>query len=267
MPENRRGIRPAAVPITYRIIKALLFATVYLAFASATGYSVQTELADIPDNPSLPRVLLIGDSIAQGYILPTRHLLRNRANVHLMVPVNRQYSTDGAIESLEAGLGTKKWDVIHFNWGLHDLTVLLGQGGVKNDGSHLVPIDRYEKNLEQLVQRLKRTDAVLIWATTTPVPPGAVTSLYRRNSDAIAYNAVARGIMARNGIRIDDLYAYALPRLAVLQKPNDVHYTPAGYQKLARRVASSIDAALNARSSTSARTADDRPLAHGPKRF
>ena len=36
----------------------------------------------IQDNPALPRVLLIGDSISIGYTLPVRELLDGRANLH-----------------------------------------------------------------------------------------------------------------------------------------------------------------------------------------
>ena len=35
--------------------------------------------AEITDDPALPRVLLIGDSISIGYTLPTRELLEGKA--------------------------------------------------------------------------------------------------------------------------------------------------------------------------------------------
>jgi lysophospholipase L1-like esterase len=236
------------------IMKALLFGILSLALVVPSGLSAQPgnipkdpSLVDVPDNPSLPRVLLIGDSIASSYTIPTRRLLQGRANVHMMIPVTGGYDTDGGLASLDVSLGKGKWDVIHFNWGLHDLTVLLGQGGLKNDGSYLVPLDRYQKNLEELVRRLKLTGATLIWATTTPVPQADVAILYRKNSDAIAYNGVARKIMEENGIAIDDLYAFALPRLKTIQKPNDVHFTDKGKEELAKQVAAGILAALKTR--------------------
>lgn len=43
----------------------------------------------VADDPDLPRVLLIGDSISIGYTKPTRQLLAGKANVH-RVPSNRQ---------------------------------------------------------------------------------------------------------------------------------------------------------------------------------
>ena len=186
--------------------------------------------AEVTDDPRLPRVLLIGDSISIGYTEPTRKLLYRKANVH-RIPVNGGPTTRG-LESLEEWLGDDRWDVIHFNWGLHDLKRM-------EDGKHQVPIEEYERNLTQLVVRLKKTGAKLIWATTTPVP-NAKVSPPRSNDDVIAYNAVALRIMQANGIAINDLYAFALPRLEELQRPANVHFTDQGSAALAEYVAGSI---------------------------
>jgi lysophospholipase L1-like esterase len=192
--------------------------------------------AEIKDDPSLPRVLLIGDSISIGYTLPTRALLQGKANVH-RIPVNGGPTTDG-LANLDAWLGTGKWQVIHFNWGLHDLKFM-------GDGLHQIAIDQYESNLRQLVGWLKRTGAVLIWASTTPVPD-AKTDPARQNSDVIAYNVIAARVMQENGVPINDLYAVVFPRLSEIQRPANVHYTDPGYEILAERVAGSIRAALGA---------------------
>jgi hypothetical protein len=192
------------------------------AEAQSTNPTLDPSLIDMPDDPVLPRVLLIGDSISMDYTVPVRRSLGGRANVH-RVPMNGSTTVVG-LEHLSDWLGDKKWDVIHFNWGLHDLTVLLGQGGLKNDGSHLVPLDQYQKNLEELVRRLKLTGATLVWATTTPVPPADVAVLYRKSGDDVVYNNAALKVMQENGIAIDDLYSFALPCLATIQKPANVHF-------------------------------------------
>ena len=233
--------------------KALFLAVLLFLLATPPGLSVQApaklaadpSFVDVPDDPSLPRVLLIGDSISMAYTIPVRRLLQGRANVH-RIPMNGS-STDVGMANLDAWLGDGKWDVIHFNWGLHDLTVLLGQGGLKNDGSYLVPLERYQKNLDELVRRLKRTGATLIWATTTPIPHVDKHILLRISGDEITYNAVGRKIMDSNRIAIDDLYEFALPRLAKIQKPADVHFTDEGSEELAQQVAASILAALKTR--------------------
>ena len=191
-------------------------------------------LVKVKDVPGLPRVLLIGDSISMGYTAPTRKLLAGKANLH-RIPTNGGPTTRG-LEGLTNWLGKGKWDVIHFNWGLHDLKFM-------PDGKRQVPPDAYEKNLTELVRRLKATGAKLIWASTTPVPPGC-DKPRRLPDDAIAYNAVAKKIMDANGVAIDDLYAFALPRLTKIQRPANVHFTDKGSAELAKQVVACILEAL-----------------------
>ena len=108
-----------------------------------------------------------------------------------------------------------------------------------NDGQPRISLADYEKNLRALVARLQRTGARLIFATTTPVPAADVRPV-RRNADAVSYNEAARKIMSDAGVAIDDLHAIAAPRLAEIQQPANVHFTPAGYRALAEPVAAAI---------------------------
>ncbi len=188
----------------------------------------------IADDPKLPRVLLIGDSISIGYTVPVRKQMAGKANIHRIL-TNGGPTTNGQ-KNLKAWLGAGKWDVIHFNWGLHDLKFV-------DATRRLVPIDEYEKNLRELVSQLKATGAHLIWCSTTPVPEGNLNPP-RKNEDVIAYNAVAKKIMEENGIVIDDLYAFALPQITSIQLPKNVHYSASGYETLAKQVTLSLNAAL-----------------------
>lgn len=187
-------------------------------------------LQDVADVPGLPRVLLIGDSISIGYTIPVRERLRGKANVH-RIGTNGGPTTNG-LAHLAEWLGDGKWDVIHFNWGLHDLKI-------GEDGARQVPLEAYDKNLRELVSRLKRTGARLIFAATTPVPDGKLNPP-RVNADVIAYNRVALKIMQENRIPVDDLYALVEPRMAEIQLPANVHFKPEGYDALADRVVESI---------------------------
>jgi len=209
------------------------------ALTRATGDSAPEppEFAAITEEPGLPRVLLIGDSISIGYTLPVRALLQGKANLH-RIPENGG-PTIRALERLEAWLGAGRWDVIHFNFGLHDLKRM-------PEGPHQVPLPEYAANLRWIVERLRATGAALIWASTTPVPEGDV-SPRRSDADVQAYNAAAREIMAESSIPINDLYAAVLPELAALQRPVNVHFTEDGSAALGRVVAARIGAALAAR--------------------
>jgi acyl-CoA thioesterase-1 len=194
-------------------------------------------LAPIEDQPAQPRALLIGDSISIGYTLPTRELLKGKANVH-RIPANGGPTKNG-IANIEKWLGTGKWDVIHFNWGIHDLKFM-------PDGKRQVEPDDYEKNLRALVTRMKATGATLIWATTTPIPEGDLVPS-RRFGQVAEYNAIAKKVMEENGVAIDDLNTAITPHLAKLQNPKDVHFKTEGSAFLAKQVAASIEAALPAR--------------------
>jgi acyl-CoA thioesterase-1 len=185
--------------------------------------------APVKDDPALPRVLLIGDSISIGYTVPVQRALAGKANVHR--PAANCGTTTKGLENLDEWLGDGHWDVIHFNWGLHDL--------------QQTPLDQYDKNLRALVTRLKKTGAVLVWCSTTPVPvmgPGR-----KSNEDLKAYNAAAKRIMDENGVQTDDLFAFALPHIKDLQIPANVHFTGHGYGILAEQVSASILATLKRR--------------------
>ena len=213
-----------------------LFTLLLCTAAAAFAQTSDPVLAPVTDTPGLPRVLLIGDSISMGYTLPVRELLAAKANVH-RVPDNAGPTTHG-VQFVESWLGKGKWDVIHFNFGLHDLKLIW-------DGSSQVSIEDYERNLRRLVMRLKQTGAKLIWATTTPVPDAKVDPP-RSDADVVRYNEAAARVMKENGIAVDDLYSLARPQLAAIQLPANVHFRPEGYAALARQVAARIVASLNA---------------------
>ena len=201
-------------------------------------------MAKIEDVAGLPRVLLIGDSISIGYTLAVREMLKGKANVH-RIPTNGGPTTNG-LANLKSWLGESKWDVIHFNWGLHDLKYIGTDPKLRTDpkapGSHLqVPLADYEKNLTTLVGQLKATGAQLIWCNTTPVPAG---SDGRIEGDELKYNEAAARVMTAAGIPTDDLCAHARAKLAEVQLPANVHYSPDGYRYLAEKVAAEITAKL-----------------------
>ncbi|MHC4546154.1 MAG: alpha/beta hydrolase fold domain-containing protein [Planctomycetota bacterium] len=206
---------------------------------------VNPVFAPIKDTPGLPRVLLIGDSISIGYTLPVRRLLDDKANVH-RVPTNARHTGIG-LENIHEWLGDGKWDIIHFNWGLHDLCYRSQNAknpGSKDkvNGSLDLTFEEYQQNLSKLVKILKTTGAKLIWASTTPVPNGEPG---RIKGDEIRYNKAAEKIMKENGVTINDLYARTLPELSRIQLPNgNVHFTAEGSNYLAEQVAASILKAL-----------------------
>lgn len=218
---------------------AILLGFILSAIAQPKSAPPKTAAKDpafepVTDDPKLPRILLIGDSISIGYTAPVRNLLKGKANVH-RIPANGGPTPNG-LAHLKKWLDDGKWDVIHFNWGLHDLKIM-------SDGERQVPPEAYEKNLRELARRLQATGAKLIWASTTPVPQGKLNPP-RANADVPAYNGIAKKIMEKNQIPVDDLYSLTLPQLSKIQRPENVHFTSEGSEVLAKQVAASIESAL-----------------------
>ena len=206
--------------------------------------ATDSALAPIEEVAGLPRVLLIGDSVSIGYTLPTRELLNGVANVHR--PPTNCSSTGHGLQYLKAWLGNKKWDVIHFNFGLHDAK--LPPEGVRH-----APPAEYEKNLHELLRQMRETGAKLIFATTTPVPNGGNLSPTRRFGDVDQYNAVAKKVMSETSVTINDLNAAISPHVEKVQRTNDVHFTDEGSALLARQVADAVKSQLGIRASNTPR--------------
>jgi lysophospholipase L1-like esterase len=205
---------------------------------------IAAAFAFVKDNPKLPRVLIIGDSISILYQPDVRQLLAGEANVH-RIPDNGGNTTRG-ISDLDKWLGSGRWDVIYFNWGLHDLV------HNQTTGRYAVPPDQYAKNLDILVERMRKTGATLIFATTTPVPVGS-KGAQRESDGRVAgeerqYNEVAIQVMTRQSVAISDLCEAIRPHLEEYQPPRNVHFNPAGSKFLAERVAAAIRKALHDRS-------------------
>jgi acyl-CoA thioesterase-1 len=237
---------PSLLTLALYASTALVFAETKPATTAPKKRAPNPALVQIEDQPGLPRVLLIGVSISMGYTLDVRKLLEGKANVH-RIPTNGGPTPNG-LANIKAWLGDKKWDVIHFNWGLHDLKFIVGEDKstivpVETPGAkHQVEVAEYEKNLAQLVTEMKATGAKLIWCSTTPVVAGTSG---RKTEDVLTYNEAAARVMKAAGVATNDLYAHALPRLGDgNQLEKNVHFSDAGSKMLAEKVAQEIAAAL-----------------------
>jgi hypothetical protein len=176
----------------------------------------------VEDDPKLPRVLIIGDTISRAYTVPVRKALKGKANVH-RAPANCGPTASG-LKHLDVWLGDGKWDLIHFNFGIHD----------RKTG-----LDDYQKRLGEIVLRLKATGAKLVWATTTPIHEDPAKGYIPTSIDE--RNAAATLIMKQHGVAINDLHAFILPHVATDRIPNDVHFQQPGNEHLGAEVARIIE--------------------------
>lgn len=191
------------------------------------------------------RVFIIGDSISLGYFPYVKEALAAEVEV-VHNPGNAQHTGTG-LRLLDKWLGDAKYDIILFNWGLWDLCYRHPESMVqgkrdKLNGEITFTVDQYESNMKQLVKRLKKTGAQLVFVTTTVVPPNEAG---RFEGDEITYNKAAVALMKKYNIKVLDLHRYSVKIHKEHKKAEgDVHYTSRGYQELAGPVVEAIRMAL-----------------------
>ena len=220
---------------------------------SATGVAVSLlpQILFSKTITELPNIMLIGDSVSLGYTNYVKEALQGKVNFFRPLNTKGGYDncagTNKGVKLIDKWLAmSDKWDVIHFNFGLHDLKHVdrsTGKNSNKEEDPQQADLKTYKKNLKLIVKKLKATNAKLIFATTTSYPdkPGGPL---RRADQPEKYNKVAMKIMKKNDIEINDLNALTKYQLDKLQPPNNVHFTKEGSKVLGKQVVEKIMAVL-----------------------
>jgi len=193
-----------------------------------------------------PNVLIYGDSISIDYTSTVIAELEGKANV-IRLPANGSHSGEiiAKMKAMQAAMSDPaladpwrfKWDIIHFNVGLHDFKYVASGRLDKHRGKIVNSVEKYRTNLITAIAyfRAIAPEAQLIFATTTPVPEGEAG---RFVEDAVRYNKVAREVMEQENIPINDLHAFTLVHLDEwIIAPGNVHYRPWASKAQGREVA------------------------------
>jgi len=216
--------------------------------------------AFVKNDPGLPNVLIHGDSISMGYTQEVRKRLKGKANVYrmyrncgsstLFIPLMTTMHETMRDEKKE-GHWTFKWDVIHFNSGLHDLKYIQQGTPDSKERKRAVPTEQYQKNMRDMIAYIQKTDpgAKIIFATTTPIPE---SSMHREVGDSVEYNKAALKVLEEfPAVAVNDLHSYVKPNHSKWwSHPGNVHFNPAGQKALGEQVARVILKELKNREKT-----------------
>ncbi len=197
------------------------------AFGGGTTWRVERSERT---NPDLLPVLLVGDSILNGYRAKVKQLLESAANVDAWV--NPYHQASGGLNEMQKQVATSaRYDVIHFNIGLHGW-----QKGRIPEGQLLPLTRRYVQAFRDAAPKAR-----LIWASSTPVTvKGRPLELDPEiNPVIVEHNAMAAQVMKEFSIPINDLYALALPHLE-WARGDSFHWTQPAYDLMAAAIAKSI---------------------------
>jgi len=181
---------------------------------------------------NLPRVLLIGDSIARDYYPEVEKQLAGKANVARLA-TSRFVADAVLLKEIELVLNDAQFDVVVFNSGMH--------GWQHSEAEYRKAFPGFIKTIHASAPRAK-----LIWATTTPL----------RDGKGVAYDTKAEysdeRIEARNALAAEEVAARKIPAVdlyaAVRGHPefhsDNVHFNTQGVQILAAQVSGAIEKLL-----------------------
>lgn len=182
-----------------------------------------------PNKDSLekPNILIIGDSIANDYSKYLRYL---KSGSHDVYKYDSDQYTDVGLLNIDEYLKKHNWDLVLFNFGLHDL-LPIKEDKKRND------LISYKNNLNKIVSKLKKSNASLIWLTTTPVPNNTENP-YRVANSQKEYNEVSKNVMRDHGIKVCDIEGFlnSSSKISIYLKPRDVHFTEEGSLFIAYKI-------------------------------
>jgi lysophospholipase L1-like esterase len=181
---------------------------------------------------NLPRVLLIGDSITRGYYPQVEKRLEGKAYVGRLAS-SAFISDPVLLKQIAMVLGEYKFDVVHFNNGMH--------GWQHSEKEYEQAFPNFLKTIQKYAP-----DAKLVWADTTPLkasptlPAGNQTQA--TDERIAARNAIALKFVQAQGIRVDDLNTpmRGHPEL----HSDNVHFNDQGIALQSAQVAAQIEPLL-----------------------
>lgn len=175
----------------------------------------------------LPRVLLIGDSICNGYHTGVEKELRGKCLV-AMLATSSALGDPALTEQVKLLVGNYKFAAIHFNIGLH------GWDATEEE---------YRQQFPKLVQVIRQgaPAAKLVWATSTPwrQPAPNLREFGEKNERVKARNIIVVELAAQEHIPVDDLY-HLVEDHPEYSGGDGVHYNAKGQAAEAAQVAQAI---------------------------
>lgn len=181
-----------------------------------------------PD-PTLPNVLLLGDSITRNYFPQVTKDLAGVANIYLMA--SSTSVGDPRLPHQIAEFSTMErvhFRVVHFNNGMH------GWGYSEAQYRAAFP------DLLRSVHKLIKPDGIAVWATITPVKSDATNGATNPRIDA--RNSIATSLVQAAGIAVDDQHALMMQHLDRYE--DSVHFNPSGAAFQGDQAAETIKTAL-----------------------
>ena len=184
----------------FKLVFSLLFVAGFVAHGMAGEMSPsgreEIEWCDIwishANETNLPRVLILGDSIARDYYSVVEKRLEGKAYVARLT-TSRFIADPVLLQEIALVLDNTRFDVIHFNNGMH--------GWQHSEEEYKSAFPKLLKTIHAHAPQAK-----LVWASTTPVKlVGNGNPTDPSNERIVLRNAIALDCIKGRNIIVDDL--------------------------------------------------------------
>jgi hypothetical protein len=177
------------------------------------------------EDPRLPRILIIGDSISGHYLSGVRERMRGRANV-----IGESSMRKGTWASMAPNFYRSDWaargddlkkfltkrgpfDIVHFNNGIHNF--FRAKPGDEKP---------YAEQLRKVVATIRESGAVCLFANSTgTVADNTISKSPNYLTNCRAFNAAAEAVMRELNVPVTDIYGMIQPRIKELISSDLIH--------------------------------------------
>lgn len=184
---------------------------------------IRSKCVETTDN-SIKRVLLIGDSITDGYYESVSVKLYGVAHVDY---VATSYAVDSKMYNVlvKNFIKDSRYDVIHFNHGLH--------------GKHM-SAGLYKRRLKSVLSSVDKATKLVVATSTRVLKDGEnmVDESWERK--IVERNAKVKELCSELGCETDDLYPISVDMNYAHRTKDGFHYDKAGYDIFADKVSKTI---------------------------
>jgi len=223
------------------------------------AYDVRTVMIE---DPLLPRILMLGDSISGGYFPGVRQRLDGQATILGETAFTGQgkaqyrfYTSPAALR--EGGLATflaerGPFDIVHFNMGIHEFAwvnapnYLKGKKLTEADPANVkTDADAYAARLRDVVALIRKAGAVPVFATSTATKADRVIDhMPYYLSNCQAFNAAAERTMRELDVQVVDIYGLIQPRIEEFLSGDLIHFKPEASAEMATVIAAQLTSQL-----------------------
>jgi lysophospholipase L1-like esterase len=219
------------------------------------AYDVRTVMIE---DPLLPRILMLGDSISGGYFPGVRQRLDGLATVLGETAFTGQgkakyrfYTSPAALK--DGGLATflaerGPFDIVHFNMGIHEFAwvnapnYLKGKKLTEADPANVkTESDAYAARLRDVVALIRKAGAAPVFATSTATKAdGVIAHFPYYFSNCQAFNAAAERTMRELAVPVVDIYGLIQPRIEEFISGDLIHFKSEASTEMATLIASQL---------------------------